>query len=166
MFDETLTLPKIDIKFMLSFFNRRKNIFRPVPAHHLIQSRNYIKYIFNLSAFTTAIYFSMPAHAETLIEVYKQAQENDHTYRAARATYEAGLENKTIGRSALLPQITGEISITDSDTDQTGESFLINDESAGGGQSSTLEINNEQRRYGITLSQPLFNLSTWYEYKN
>jgi len=45
--------------------------------------------------------------AEGLKETYQKALENDHSFKAAEAAYEAGKQNKALGRAGLLPQISG-----------------------------------------------------------
>ena len=102
---------------------------------------------------------SSKAHSENLLEVYQQAQQNDHEFRAAQADYRAEQENKRIGRSGLLPQINARVFIEESDTEQQGVTF----ENPAGLSGSTDETTNG---YNITLEQPLFNLRAWYQYKN
>ena len=138
------------MEFMFSFSNFRPNYYQLTSVKKKLIATS------KLGILSSFVLFGMQAHSQTLIDVYKQAQENDHTYRAARANYEAGLESKNLGRSALLPQINGNISLTDTDTSRKGSSFFFDDQ----------DTKDESRSYSISLSQTLFNLSTWYEYKN
>ncbi len=111
---------------------------------------------------TLGLVSGVHASAETLNEIYQQAVANDHLYKAAEAAMRAGEENKRAGRSGLLPQINGEVTWSDSDFDQSGESF---DESTL--QLEPVEANPETTSsgYSISLIQPLFNMAAWHSYK-
>ena len=63
---------------------------------------------------------SCTAWSETLEEIYQQALTNDHQYQAARAAYEAGLEEKSIGRAGLLPSLSGSGTWVDVDFESEG----------------------------------------------
>jgi outer membrane protein len=95
------------------------------------------------------------ANANSLLDIYELALKNDAQLQADQANYEAGLANKTIGRSGLLPQINATANYTDSDSD-------INDK-----LDATLngKIDTTTSGWGVTLEQPLFNMSSWYNYK-
>lgn len=111
------------------------------------------------------ILFGSNLQAETLIEVYQQAQKNDHTFRAAIATYEAGLENKNIGRSALLPQISGTASLSDYNQEQrlNGPAFIDPSNPTANNDGT---IDTDGTTYTLSLSQTIFDLATWHDYKN
>lgn len=110
-------------------------------------------------AFTTAfltIAVSSFSYAETLNEIYQQALQNDHQFKAANAAYLAGKEAKKIGLAGLLPQVNGEYGITDGEFDEEGVRF---------GQPVNQTIQSERDGYSITLTQPLFDMSRWHAYK-
>lgn len=101
---------------------------------------------------------ALPLQAETLQEIYALALDNDHQLKADTAAYSAGKEALTIGRSGLLPQISGTISY--SDTDQTQVGKLQFDQ-----PTATFDIESENESYSVSLTQPLFNMAAWFGYK-
>jgi outer membrane protein len=102
--------------------------------------------LFSLTPFT--------ASANSLLDVYELALQNDAQLKADRAKYEAGLENRTIARSSLLPQINANAQIYNSDIETTDN---INN--------TTLENDGDGKSWEVSLNQPLFNMSYWYTYK-
>lgn len=79
--------------------------------------------------------YSQSVTAETLLDIYQQAQQNDHLFQSAKANLAAGLEDETINRAALLPQISAGAEyaesrktnkITDSDQDGRNQGYSIN----------------------------------------
>jgi len=109
---------------------------------------------------------AMQAQADTLWEIYLQALDNDQQLAADRAAYEAGLEAKNLGRSALLPQInaTAEASKYRIDSSSVGLSFdsttnqLLDTETSG-------DRDFDRRVYGARLDQAIFDLPAWFGYK-
>jgi len=110
-------------------------------------------------AFLTTIAFAPLLQATTLEEIYQQAVLNDHSFRAAQATLEAGKENTGLGRAGLLPKLNAQGSWQDSHTERTGTGANI--------QLGALpqETDGTRQGYGVTLSQPLFDLAAWHSYK-
>ncbi|MFL0803818.1 MAG: TolC family outer membrane protein [Agarilytica sp.] len=110
-------------------------------------------------AYLTFIAFawSSVSQAETLAEIYQQALQNDHKFKAARAAYEAGREDEKIGLSGLLPQIKGEISWQDSETDSVG---------IRRGADTNEKTENTLSGYSVSLTQPLFDMAAWHSYKS
>jgi outer membrane protein len=98
----------------------------------------------------------LPAAAEDLLQVYRQAQRYDAVYQAARHTVEAGRERLPQGRALLLPNLglSANASRTRSEFDSRDPaltpSFVRYPESAG---------------YTLTLSQPLFRAQNWLQYR-
>jgi outer membrane protein len=97
---------------------------------------------------------SLTANANSLLEIYQLALENDAQLKADEAAYQGGLQNRTIGRAGLLPQVnatafynTAENNVEDR---STNESSSLEQDSSG---------------WEISLSQPLFNMSAWYSYR-
>ncbi|GAB3105310.1 TolC family outer membrane protein [Aestuariicella hydrocarbonica] len=99
-----------------------------------------------------------PLQAETLEEIYRLALENDHQLKADTAAYEAGKENLTIGRSALLPQINAQASYSETEQTTLGESAFTS-------SPPEYEIESENEAYSVTLTQPLFNMAAWFGYQ-
>lgn len=103
--------------------------------------------------------FSHSTQADTLKELYLYALENDHQYRAAQAELDAGLENKRLGRAALLPQIGGEAKWSRT----YPESAEPNPELPP--ELNNADLNPESKEYFVGLSQNIVNLNAWYGYK-
>lgn len=97
---------------------------------------------------------SQSSSAETLKEIYEQALQNDHQFKAAQADYAAGLENKNIARAALLPQITASAGWSETDSHNNLPVPV------GADADSTLR----QQSYGVGLQQSLVNIPAWYNY--
>ena len=55
---------------------------------------------------TLAAFFSISAFADSLLDIYNDALENDPQYKSAEYSYLSGKEIKVQGRAALLPSIT------------------------------------------------------------
>ena len=94
--------------------------------------------------------FSATLSAETLQDIYQQALQNDHQYRADQAQHQADSENEHLGRGALLPQISAEASWFKSQ---------ISD------RSSDQDHDREQKAYSVGLSQALVDLNAWSLYR-
>ena len=82
------------------------------------------------------------ASAENLLQIFKLAQENDPTYKAAVATRDSAYESVKQSRGALLPNISFSASISDRDTDNE----VTQQDSSG-----------ETTSYGVNLTQPLYD---------
>ncbi|MFT5084396.1 MAG: outer membrane protein [Lentisphaeria bacterium] len=111
-------------------------------------------------------------HAETLNEIYQHALQNDHEFKAAQAAYEAGLQSKNIGRSGLLPLVTGQYQWADSETDRSGiEDTFIEDpldedaEIFAPDHPLNTSLTNTNSGYSLSLTQPLFDMAAWQSYK-
>lgn len=92
------------------------------------------------------------SQADTLKEIYQQALQNDHQFKAAQANLAAGREAPAIGRAGLLPQVTGEAQIAKQEMDVKGQPQIS-------GRNAT------DKSYGANLRQPLFDLAVWNQYK-
>lgn len=95
---------------------------------------------------------SSQSFSESLNDIYLQALQNDHTFKAAQANYEAGLQEKSIGRAGLLPKIAGEASWSDSENESDPVSAFRSEESTSTG-------------YGLSLTQPIVDFGAWHSYK-
>jgi outer membrane protein len=110
--------------------------------------------IASLSVTSTAL-------ADSLTEIYDLAVNNDPQLRAAHAAFMAGQESANIGRAGLLPQLGASASYSEEDTDRDSTSFI------GGSAKIVQRGDNEidQTVYAISLTQPLFDVPAWYDYK-
>ena len=101
--------------------------------------------------------------SETLLEIYEQALENDPQLKADKAAYEAGKEAYKIARSGLLPTISASASYSDSssETENIGDSVF----GSVTFPSSDSSRDSETTSYSASLRQPLFNMSSWYSFK-
>lgn len=97
--------------------------------------------------------FSTSLFAADLMQIYRDAQDNDPTYAAARATLAAGQEKLPQGRAGLLPSINLSANTTWNDTELS---------SHNGPTISKPKYNANS--YQLTLSQPLFRWQNWVSY--
>ena len=99
---------------------------------------------------TCLIFFiSMAVNSENILDIYNEALENDPTYRAAEYSYLADKQILVQGRAALLP------SITLSGSTNWNE-YYQNDE---------LQQDYNSFSANARVSQPLFRLDTWFNFK-
>lgn len=82
---------------------------------------------------------SIQVLAVNLLDVYQQAQDNDPTYKVARAQWLSDRENIVISRAALLPAITASA--------EYGKDFAYS--------------KNRRGVYEVNLTQPIFNYAAW-----
>ena len=87
--------------------------------------------------------------AENLLDVYNEALENDPTFKAAEYSYLADKEIVVQGRAALLP------SITLSGSTNWNEYY----------QDDVLQQEYNSFSKSARVSQPLFRLDTWFNFK-
>lgn len=97
------------------------------------------------------------ASAVGLIEAYEAALQNDPTYQSAVHENEAGQQNRVLGRSNLLPNLSGSYSKYQNRADITQPNFL--------GQETTSHPQYTSSSKNLTLRQPLFNLDGFARYK-
>ena len=110
--------------------------------------RKTAKLLLGLTIFTS----SSALYAVDLEEFYQQALNNEHQYKADTAAYEAGLQSKRVGVAGLLPTIGATATYSDSESTSGNEAF----------SAFSTRVGTE---YAINLSQPLFDLSAWFSYK-
>ncbi len=106
---------------------------------------------------TIAASFSSFGQAETLAEVYSLALENDHQLKADHAAYLASKENYKVGLASLLPQINASYDYTDLTEDKTNNLSADNFNATSSEQTQT--------GWTVTLSQPIFNMASWFGYQ-
>ncbi|HJV81180.1 TolC family outer membrane protein [Noviherbaspirillum sp.] len=97
------------------------------------------------------------ASALGLVEAYQAALQNDPTYQSARHDNEAGQQNRALGRSNLLPQVSISYSKSKNRTDITQPNFL--------GQMSTTHPDYTSTSNVLGLRQPIFNLDGFARYR-
>ncbi|GAB1265471.1 TolC family outer membrane protein [Aurantivibrio infirmus] len=104
--------------------------------------------------------------ADSLLEIYQKALENDPQLKADKANYDAGMENKKIGLAGLLPSISGGASYTDSSADnsRTGPN-IVNGVVITPQATSKSSSDTTSTGYSVSLNQPLFNMGAWYGYQ-
>lgn len=91
---------------------------------------------------------SSPVHATDLMDIYKQALENDTTFKDAYDTYMASTEAIPQARAALYPQVNL--------SSQAGRNFQ---DAAAGGFSVNMYYGNNL--WQVTASQAIFNYQAW-----
>src|SRR5690606_29097312 len=104
--------------------------------------------------------------ADTLRDVYDLALKNDPKLKIAEATFRADRENAVQGRSGLLPQINADASYGRQYQDREAEGitdFGPDLTPVFGGVDTDTRTTN--RGWGVALSQPLFDLPAWFDFK-
>ena len=89
------------------------------------------------------------ASSESLLDIYNEALDNDPTFKAAEYSYLADKELKVQGRAALLP------SLTLSGSTNWNEYY----------QNKELQQQYNSFSTSARVSQPLFRLDTWFQYR-
>ena len=98
----------------------------------------------------------LPAVAQDLLQVYREAQRSDAVFAAARHALEAGRERLPQGLALLLPtlNLTGSAARTRAELDSRDPLIL---------PSSTRYP--ETASYTLTLTQPIFRQQNWIQYQ-
>ena len=104
----------------------------------------------------------LAASANSLLDIYQLALKNDAQLKADTAAYEAGQEYRALNRAGLLPQINASASYVKNERDITNN---LNTSTDAGNDSRTGSIDTEQTGWGISLTQPLFDMAAWYTYQ-
>ncbi len=96
------------------------------------------------------------ASANSLQDIYELALKNDAQLQADKAGYEAGKEYSAIARAGLLPLVNAKYSYSDGESKyaETPANPLRNG-----------TTNTTSKGWDISLTQPLFDMSAWYDYK-
>jgi outer membrane protein len=103
-----------------------------------------VKKVISLIAFVALTCTS--ANAETLADIYQLAVKNDPIAGAAKATYKADKETLKQGRAVLLPQLNTSSSKVEPISDEN--------------------IDPITTTYRASLSQSLFNLPAWFQFRS
>jgi outer membrane protein len=109
---------------------------------------------------------SYSLQADSLEDIYELALENDAQLKAEEATYLARRETENLGRSQLLPQVTGSYSFQNTDTDTVSDSAIFD-----GSLPPPIVETKENRDvdndgYRISLSQAIFDLPAWFSFRS
>jgi outer membrane protein len=93
---------------------------------------------------------AMPAHAANLLDVYRQAQDNDTVWAGARYSYQASLEKGPQGRALLLPSVIFNAGAYRNSVDRTSPT------AASG--------NYDSSNYTLQMTQPLYRRQNFAAY--
>ena len=94
----------------------------------------------------------------TLQTLYEAALRNDPQYRSAQHERDAGLQNKALGRSAVLPQAQYSYNRSDNRADRSIFTSA--------GQVTTQDQLNYRSLYsGVSVRQPLYSREAWARYQ-
>lgn len=116
-------------------------------------------------ALCTTLVAAQISSADTLNDIYESALRSDPVLSAARATFNAEREIKNISRGALLPQLALSGDYTESETnDDTRSIIVINDNLVNSGAAGV--IDSQATSYGVSLTQALFDMPSWYRFKS
>ncbi len=97
--------------------------------------------------------FASSLYAADLMQVYRDAQANDPTFDAARATLDAGREKLPQARAGLLPSLN-----------LSGNTTWNQNELAIHSGAAISKPNYNSNAYQLSLSQPLFRWQNWVGY--
>ena len=97
--------------------------------------------------------FSSLAHSDDLVSVYRAAEIYDAQLRAATAAYNAQQQLTPISRANLLPQLSGSVNASTTETD------------VGGNSSFVIPGTNDVAGYSIDLRQSIYNHGSWQQLK-
>jgi outer membrane protein len=116
-----------------------------------------------IAVLLASAFFSLNAEAADLLQVYRQALDNDATYASARASAAAGRERIAQGRAGLLPTvgITGNVTRGKND----GTPWNDGSPDGRGGVISASEATVTTKDYTVQLQQPLFRWDLWQTYQ-
>lgn len=94
------------------------------------------------------VLLSSPAYAANLMEVYREAQQQDAAYASARAAFEAGQEKAPQGLALLLPSVNLGANTTHNDVD-----------------SPTSNRQYNSNGYNLSLTQPIYRKQNFAQYE-
>ena len=108
------------------------------------------------------------AQADTLVDIYELALENDAQLKTQIAQYNADIELEKLALAPLLPQARAGYSFTDSENDSTRPNVIFSDDPLNPGFEQvdvTSVTETETDGYDVSLSQTLFDLSAWFGWR-
>jgi outer membrane protein len=98
-------------------------------------------------------FLASPLFATDLMQVYRDAQDNDPNFAAARYTLDAGREKAPQGLSGLLPSLT-----------LSGNTVWNDTEISVHNGPTLMKPRYNSNGYQLTLTQPLFRWQNWVSY--
>jgi outer membrane protein len=98
---------------------------------------------------------ALPAGAQSLIDVYRDARGYDAQYAAARHALQAGLEKLPQGRALILPSLNLSANVTNTDLDSESKNQAI---------SPSFDRDIRSRGYSLSFSQPIFRRQNSIQY--
>ncbi|MFC4726669.1 TolC family outer membrane protein [Coralloluteibacterium thermophilus] len=101
------------------------------------------------------------AGATDLLQAYEAARLGDPQLSRADATRLATQENVPLARSNLLPQISGNASLTRSESTTDGLNPIIDEEGNVVYGNARSESDTTDRQYGLTLQQSIYDHANW-----
>lgn len=101
------------------------------------------------------------AHATDLLQAYEQARQSDPVLAATDAQRLTTGEGVPQARSALLPQISADASLSKSDIDSDSNNQRFNDDGTIDSISTTVNSTATARSYGVNLTQSIFDYANY-----
>jgi|SaaInl5LU_22_DNA_1037371.scaffolds.fasta_scaffold01403_2 outer membrane protein len=112
-----------------------------------------------------AVFAPQLAVSDSLVDIYESALNNDPVLKAARANFNADREIKNLTRAALLPQIAASGEYRESETtDNSRTTFIIEGQILS--SVSQGDVESDSTSYNISLSQAIFDVPSWYNFKS
>jgi len=105
-----------------------------------------------LAAALAVAALALPAHGQSLIELYEAARGHDATYQAARAQFDATVARAAQARAGILPQVGLSAGASHTELD------MRTDEGSGTRGMNTQNI-------GVNATQPLYRPANWATYE-
>ncbi len=116
------------------------------------------------ASFSTVL--SVTTQAETLVDIYELALENDAQLKAQVAQYNADIELEKLALAPLLPQAGAGYSYIDAETDSTRPNVTVDPNTGAFDQIDVTSVTEtETDGYDVSLSQTLFDLSAWFGWR-
>jgi outer membrane protein len=105
------------------------------------------------------------AHAEDLMDAYRQALQSDPVLMQAEAQSRVGQAGAAISRSTLLPQLNGSVSFNDQHGTQTGPQTVLGPDGKPILIDTTGHTAGRSRTESIGLNQVLFDLGRFEQWR-
>jgi len=106
---------------------------------------------------------SQNLNADTLRDVYDAALKNDPVLKTQQAEFRAAEETRNIARAQLLPQVGGQYSVGNTNTNSSGSTpILFGDrlvDLAG-------DTDIDSKTTTLSLTQAIFDLNKWFKFKS
>lgn len=107
-----------------------------------------------VSLLLSSLFIAAAAQGADLLQIYKEALDNDAQFTAAKHTLEAGREKLPQGRAGLLPTLGVSVNTMWNDVEYQRR--------VSGAAVATGQYNSHG--YSVSLSQPLFRWQNWMQY--